>query len=143
MAYKIKKPSIERNNEGYLVVSDVIGNHLVTRKYMGYSKKDAIRKFKQENSGKKTFNHEEMPNEFVIKSKRVMEVSTPEQKKVFDDFQSGTYRLFLLYLGKREITKENIDDVLKIMINSVEGDKSQLEEEHIKYGMEKGWFKGF
>lgn len=48
MAFKIKKPSIERNNEGYLVVSDIIGNHLVTRKYMGYSKKDAIRKFKQE-----------------------------------------------------------------------------------------------
>lgn len=48
MAYKIRKPSVEKNHEGYLVLSDVIGGHLVTRRYMGYSKKDAIKKFKQE-----------------------------------------------------------------------------------------------
>jgi hypothetical protein len=78
------------------------------------------------------------------KSKEVMKVATPEQKKVLDDMQSGTeYFFFLMPLKLGEITPEAIDFQLQVMINSVEGDKSQLEDEHVKYGEKKGWFDGF
>lgn len=77
------------------------------------------------------------------KAKLVLAVATKEQMRVLDDFQSGTEFLFLMNLRKRPITKESIDDTLQIMVNTVEGDVSQLEEEHVKYAKKKGWLKGF
>ena len=74
----------------------------------------------------------------------VNEVATSEQKKVLGDMQTGTEQLFLMYLNKRpEITPKTIDDTLQLMVNSVEGDTSQLEDEHAKYAKKKGWLKGF
>ena len=40
--------SVERNREGYWVVSDVVGGYLVTRKYLYYSKREAIRMFRED-----------------------------------------------------------------------------------------------
>ena len=42
-------PSIERiRHSGMLVVSAVVRGSLVTRRYMGYTKREAIRRFKEE-----------------------------------------------------------------------------------------------
>jgi hypothetical protein len=41
--------SIERNYEGAYVISDIVGGYLVTRRYYGYTKKEAIALFKSEN----------------------------------------------------------------------------------------------
>ena len=76
----------------------------------------------------------------------VMANSTPEQKKVLQNFQAGTERMFLMYLrqvGGGVITPENIDSALQIMVNSVEGDVTQLEAEHEKYARRKGWLEGY
>ena len=78
-----------------------------------------------------------------IKAKQVLAVATKEQKKVFVGMQSGTEYLFLMYLGKEPITKESIDHTLMIMVNSVEGDVSQLEDEHAEYAKKQGWLKVF
>jgi hypothetical protein len=40
--------TINKNTEGYWVVSDVIGGYLVTRKYLYYTKREAIRMFREE-----------------------------------------------------------------------------------------------
>lgn len=37
---------IERNTQGAWVISDIIDGYLVTRKYYGYTKRDAVREFK-------------------------------------------------------------------------------------------------
>lgn len=41
-------PIIERNNQGAWVVSDTIGGYWVTRQYYYYTKREALRLFKQE-----------------------------------------------------------------------------------------------
>lgn len=41
-------PIIERNSEGAWVVSDTIGGYWVTRRYYYYTKREALRLFKQE-----------------------------------------------------------------------------------------------
>ena len=38
----------ERNVYGAWVVSDIIGGYLVTRVYYGYSKREALRRFRSE-----------------------------------------------------------------------------------------------
>jgi len=74
----------------------------------------------------------------------VMLIATPEQKIVLDDFQSGTeFFFFNLLKIMGPITVQSIDKVLMLMVNQVEGDTSQLEEEHIKYAELKGWLKDF
>jgi hypothetical protein len=40
--------TIETTPNGFIKISDIIGNYLVTRKYMGYTKSQAIKLFKQE-----------------------------------------------------------------------------------------------
>jgi Fic family protein len=85
----------------------------------------------------------EIQKQNEIKAKKVKAVATKEQMKVFNDMQSGTEYLFLMYLGKEPITVESIDHTLMIMVNSVEGDISQLEDEHVKYARKKGWLKVF
>jgi hypothetical protein len=39
---------VERNHEGYWVVSAVVKGYLVTRKYLYHTKREAIRRFKEE-----------------------------------------------------------------------------------------------
>lgn len=39
---------VEKNNEGAWVVSDSIGGYLVTRRYYFYTKREAVRLFRQE-----------------------------------------------------------------------------------------------
>lgn len=39
---------IEKNINGYFVISDLIKGYLVKRIYMGYSKLESIKKFKEE-----------------------------------------------------------------------------------------------
>lgn len=80
--------------------------------------------------------------EYQSKAKKVRAIASDSQKKVLSDMQSGTERLFLMYL-KEPITRESIDFTLQIMVNSVEGDVTQLEPEHEKYARRKGWLKGF
>lgn len=41
--------SIDRNAEGAWRVSDIIGGYLVVKTYYGYTKREAIKRFKQEN----------------------------------------------------------------------------------------------
>jgi len=40
--------TLNKNINGYIVISDIIDGHWVTRKYMGYTKKEAKRLFKKE-----------------------------------------------------------------------------------------------
>lgn len=40
--------TIERNQEGAYVISDIIGGYLVTKRYYGYTKREAIKRFKEE-----------------------------------------------------------------------------------------------
>lgn len=74
-------------------------------------------------------------------SKDVMKVATPEQKAVLDDLQSGTEVFFFDMLRRLDdgITPESIDKALETMVNDVEGDETQLEDEHAKYAKKKGW----
>ena len=77
-------------------------------------------------------------------AKKVMKVASPKQKKVLNDFQTGTEFLFLMSPSlKGEITVKSIDDALKMMVGEVEGDISQLEPEHAKYAEKKGWLKDY
>jgi hypothetical protein len=39
---------IERTPQGILVLSELCGGYLVTRRYIGYTKQEAIQQFKQE-----------------------------------------------------------------------------------------------
>lgn len=39
---------IERNKEGAYVVSELVGNHLVTRRYYGYTRREAAREFRRD-----------------------------------------------------------------------------------------------
>lgn len=39
--------TIETTQNGYIKITDVIDNYLVTRKYQGYTRKQAIELFKQ------------------------------------------------------------------------------------------------
>ena len=76
------------------------------------------------------------------KAKKVNKIASKPQKKVLADFQEGTEHLFLMYQTE-PITKESIDRTLRLMVNNVEGDTSQLEEEHSRYAKNKGWLKEF
>lgn len=76
------------------------------------------------------------------KVKGVKEVASKQQKKVIYDMQSGDERLFLTYV-RMPITQTSIDEALKLIVNEVEGDVSQLPEEHEKYARSKGWLRGF
>jgi len=78
-----------------------------------------------------------------LKAEQVKKIATEEQLKVIEDMQAGTEYLFLKNLGNKPITKETIDSTLQVMVNSVEGDVSQLEEEHVAYAKRKGWLDGF
>jgi hypothetical protein len=39
---------VERNHEGYWVISEVVNGYLETRKYLYYTKREAIALFKEE-----------------------------------------------------------------------------------------------
>ena len=45
--------SITKNHDGALIVSDIINGYLVTRKYYGYSRKEARELFKEFVCGRK------------------------------------------------------------------------------------------
>ena len=40
--------TIDKNNQGAWRISDIINNHLVTKVYYYYTKKEAIQRFKQQ-----------------------------------------------------------------------------------------------
>ena len=40
--------TVEKNLQNYWVISDMVGNQLVTHRYEGFTKKEAIREFKKE-----------------------------------------------------------------------------------------------
>lgn len=41
--------TVERNHEGAYVVSDIVRGYLVTKRYYGYTKREAVALFKKEN----------------------------------------------------------------------------------------------
>lgn len=41
--------TVERNYEGAYVISDIINGYLVTKRYYGYTKKQAVKLFREEN----------------------------------------------------------------------------------------------
>ena len=41
--------TVERNHEGAYVISDIINGYLVTKRYYGYTKKQAVKLFREEN----------------------------------------------------------------------------------------------
>ena len=43
--------SIEKNKEGAYVISDIVSGYLVTRSYYGYTKRDAVRLFREHMRG--------------------------------------------------------------------------------------------
>lgn len=45
---KISEPLVTKNIHGAYVVSTIINNHFVSRSYMGYTKREAVRLFKSE-----------------------------------------------------------------------------------------------
>jgi hypothetical protein len=40
--------TIDKNYEGAWIVSDIVGGYLVTRKYYGYGKREALAMFRRE-----------------------------------------------------------------------------------------------
>jgi hypothetical protein len=40
--------TIEKNYEGAWIVSDIVGGYLVTRRYYGYNKREALADFRRE-----------------------------------------------------------------------------------------------
>jgi len=40
--------SVYKNANGYWIVSDIISGYLVSRTYIGYTKREAIQRFKKE-----------------------------------------------------------------------------------------------
>jgi hypothetical protein len=40
--------SIDKNSEGAWRISDIVDGYLVTRRYYGYTKREAVRLFKEE-----------------------------------------------------------------------------------------------
>lgn len=40
--------TVEKNREGAYVISDIIGGYLVTKRYYGYTKREALAMFKKE-----------------------------------------------------------------------------------------------
>lgn len=40
--------TVERNYAGAYVISDIVGGYLVTKQYYGYTKREAVRLFKEE-----------------------------------------------------------------------------------------------
>lgn len=77
-------------------------------------------------------------------SSKVWAVATREQKEVIEEFESGTEYLFLMSPSlKGAVSAEAIDDALHMMVNSVEGDTSQLDPKHIEYAKAKGWLEGW
>jgi hypothetical protein len=53
----------EKNREGYWVLSDIIDGHLVTRRYLYYTKKQAINHFKRQIKRRTRPNYGESINE--------------------------------------------------------------------------------
>lgn len=47
------KMLIERNYEGAWIISDIVAGYFITRRYYGYTKREAIRLFKMEMKGKR------------------------------------------------------------------------------------------
>ena len=47
------KMTIERNPEGAWIVSDIVAGYLVSRRFYGYTKREAIRLFKMEMKGQR------------------------------------------------------------------------------------------
>jgi len=41
--------TIEKTSEGAYRITEIIGGYLVTRRYYGYTKKEAVKLFKEEN----------------------------------------------------------------------------------------------
>jgi hypothetical protein len=80
--------------------------------------------------------------DYKTKADKVNKVATTAQKKVINDMQVGDERLFLMRI-QEPITTTSIDYVLRILVNEVEGDVSQLPNEHEKYARRKGWLKGW
>lgn len=39
---------IERNRQGAVVVSEIIGDRLITRRYYGYTRREALREFRRD-----------------------------------------------------------------------------------------------
>ena len=46
--WRTKEMIAERNVNGYWIISDIIDGYLIRRVYIGYTKKEAIKLFKQE-----------------------------------------------------------------------------------------------
>ena len=42
--------SVERNYEGAYVISDIVNGYLVTKRYYGYTKREAVALFKKESA---------------------------------------------------------------------------------------------
>ena len=56
--------TLDKNINGYIVISDIIDGYWVTRRYMGYTKKEAKRLFKKEMKMECKHNEQELFNEY-------------------------------------------------------------------------------
>jgi hypothetical protein len=81
----------------------------------------------------------------------VKRVATDEQRETLMSFEPGDEYQFLMMLNRMQkapadpdlITPKMIDETLEIMVNSVEGDTTQMPHGLIKYAAKKGWLMHF
>ena len=81
----------------------------------------------------------------------VKKVATDEQRETLASFESGDeYQFFMLLNNMQKapfdpdlITPKMIDKTLEIMVNSVEGDTTQMPHGLVKYAAKKGWLMNF
>lgn len=74
----------------------------------------------------------------------VRDAASPEQVEVIDAMEAGS--IFIMSdIMKRfdNITEETIDKVLRLMVNDVEGDATQLDPKHAGYAEKMGWLDVF
>ena len=77
--------------------------------------------------------------EDMLRSNPALKDITSEQKKALSDMQLGDLMDFTKMLKS---TKGDIDLALQVVVNTVEGDRSQLPDSLVDYAEKKGWIEG-
>ncbi len=75
---------------------------------------------------------------------KIMSAANKQQLMLIYDMDNLEQRQLANFVANKENpTKKDIDEGLKIIVNTVEGDRSQLSDALQEYAQGQGWFKGF
>jgi uncharacterized protein YoaH (UPF0181 family) len=80
--------------------------------------------------------------EYERRASLVNKAASSAQKQAMSDMEAGDERLFL-NLIKEPVSSASIDKALELVVNQVEGDRSQLPDSVYEYAQRKGWMKGY